>query len=299
MAAVGQSQDIIGRIKASYNDLSKSQQRVADFLLTHGIDVAQLSATQIAELVGVNASTVVRTAQTLGYDGFLELRNALQSQLLRRINSAERFRFGSQQLMQEMASQENEAEDHSILAHVVRNEIRNLQNILSQISTRQFEQAVELIDQAKVVYIVGMRISAPLASNLGFLLRYIRGDCVIMEPSINNSLADQLLNLTAEDMLFAISYSRYAEETLRCMDYARRMGAPVITLTDSEESPPAQRADLALVIPFRHWLYGNSVAPFALLNALFRALLLRHVDEVQGRLELLDSLYKQFQIFGD
>ena len=76
-------EDAIAVIRARHNSLSTSQQKVAKFLLEHGLDAMHYTVTQIADSVDVNPSTVVRTAQSLGYKGFPELQNALRKQLMR------------------------------------------------------------------------------------------------------------------------------------------------------------------------------------------------------------------------
>ncbi|MBZ0277466.1 MAG: hypothetical protein K8I60_15075, partial [Anaerolineae bacterium] len=88
----------------------------------------------------------------------------------------------------------------------------------------------------------------------------------------------------------------YTRETLTTMEYARKSGAEVIALTDTPVSPAAQRANLSLIVPYRLWLYGNSVAVFALLNALMGALFVRNPQAAEKRLEHLEFLYETFQI---
>src|SRR5262245_13301804 len=96
------SGDIETRMRMAYDSLSKSQRKVTEFLLTHGIDVVYLSAARIAKLVQVNRSTVVRTAQALGYEGFPDMQAALQAHFLSRLSSVERFQYGSRQLIEGM-----------------------------------------------------------------------------------------------------------------------------------------------------------------------------------------------------
>jgi DNA-binding MurR/RpiR family transcriptional regulator len=57
--------DVLTRIRANYDDMSKSQQRVGEFFLTRGLEAVYLSAARIAELLDVSHSTVVRTAQAI------------------------------------------------------------------------------------------------------------------------------------------------------------------------------------------------------------------------------------------
>ena len=58
-------EDVIAVIRAQHNSLPTSQQKVAEFLLGHGLDVMHYTVAQMADSVDANPSTVVRTAQSL------------------------------------------------------------------------------------------------------------------------------------------------------------------------------------------------------------------------------------------
>jgi DNA-binding MurR/RpiR family transcriptional regulator len=288
--------DVLEHIRMSYNDMSKSQKRVAEFLLTSGIDVVYLSASRIAELVDVNRSTVVRTAQALGYEGFVDLQADLQHQLLKRFSTADRVKMDLLRLNEDIEDQANGAHGLAILSSMVRAEIEDLENMVSRISESDFDRAVDMLERGKKIYVLGLRGSLPLAMTLVFLLRHVRTECILLEPGVQD-LADQLIGMTADDLLFTISYSRYANDTIRCMEYARQIGTPVITLTDSPVSPAAKRADLAFVLLFRMYLYRNTSTPMVLLNALAAALSARDSGYSQQRLERLEAVYRQLEIF--
>lgn len=289
--------DVITHIRTNYDSMSKSQQKVAEFLLTHGIDVVHLSAARIAELVEVNRSTVIRTAQALGYEGFPDLQSALQEQLLGRINTVDRFQMGAQQLIDEIAEQPTSGDESSVLHSVIRAEIKNMNSILQRIPIADFEQAVEMLNDARRVYVMGARNSYPMALNFGMQLRFVVNNCQVLEPG-TNTLADQMEQITSDDVLFTISYARYAEETLKAMDYALSMSTSIITLTDSTLSPAARRAGLVLLAPFRLWSYGNAASSFALLNAIFSALFLLNSNAAQKRLKRMEAIYEHFQLFA-
>ncbi|HVU11453.1 MAG TPA: MurR/RpiR family transcriptional regulator [Phototrophicaceae bacterium] len=290
--------DIETRMRTAYSSLSKSQQKVTEFLLTHGIDVVYLSAARIAKLVQVNRSTVVRTAQALGYDGFPAMQAALQAHFLSRLSSVERFQYGSRQLIEEMGA-ERVAGGDSVLQRVIRTEVEQIESLMQQISAENFEQIVDLLAQARRIYIIGLRASMPLALHLLIPLRLVRPNCYLLSYNAPNGITDGLDDLSEGDLLFAVTYSRYARDTLNTMEYARAGGAKVIALTDSPLSPAATRADRVLVVPFRIWLYSNAAAPYVLLNALFSALFLRLGEHVPERLENLERMYQQLQIFDE
>lgn len=288
-------EDAVAVIREKHSSLPAKQQKVAAFLLGHGIDVIHYTVTQIAAAVGMHPSTVVRTAQALGYKGFPELQSALREQLMRQARLAERLQLGSQQLSDTLRKGQVVDGETSILQSVLREEIDNLLNLPRYVSAADFEQAVGLLDRARQVIIVGLGSSFAPALNFGNILRYIRPNTLVLKPGID-PLPSQLETLAADDLLFSICFARYTRETLTTMECARRIGATVVTLTDSPVSPAAQRADLALVVPYRLWLYGNSVAVFALLNSLMGALFVRNPQAAEKRLEHLEFLFETFQI---
>jgi DNA-binding MurR/RpiR family transcriptional regulator len=288
--------DVLEHIRTSYNSMSKSQKRVAEFLLTSGIDVVYLSASRIADLVDVNRSTVVRTAQALGYEGFVDLQADLQQQLLKRFSTADRVKMDLLRLSEDIEDQASGAQGMAILSSMARAEIEDLENMVSRISEADFNRAVDLLERGQKIYVLGLRGSLPLAMTFVFLLRHVRAECYLLEPGVQD-LADQLVNMKSDDLLFTISYSRYANDTIRCMEYARQIGTPVITLTDSPVSPAAKRADLAFVLLFRMYLYRNTSTPMVLLNALAAALSARDSGYSQQRLERLEAVYRQLEIF--
>lgn len=289
--------DVETRMRTAYGSLSKSQQQVTEFLLTHGIDVVYLSAARIAKLVQVNRSTVVRTAQALGYAGFPDMQAALQAHFLSRLSSIERFQYGSRQLIEEM--HEPREDGDSVLHRVIRTEIEHIETLLQSITTENFEQIVDMLATARRIYVVGLRASTPLAMHLAIPLRLIRPNCTIISYNSADGLVDQLEALGEGDVLFAITYSRYARDTINVMDYARTVGAKIVVLTDNPISPAATRADRVFVVPFRVWLYNNAAAPYVLLNAIFSALFLRFGDRVPERLEKLEQIYNQLETFTD
>jgi DNA-binding MurR/RpiR family transcriptional regulator len=288
--------DVMTRIRANYDDMSKSQQRVAEFILTHRLEAVYLPAARIAELVEVSHSTVVRTAQAIGFEGFPDLQAALQEQFLGRINSAQVFQLGARKLISDLAEQQEDADTASILQRVMLTDAKNIENLIPQISIPDFERTIDLLMGAPNVYIIGLRSSASMALNFTMGLRQIRPNCVYLQPGIGD-LVDQAAAVSEGDLLFALCFGRYMRDTLHCMDYARKVKAMVIALTDTPLSPAAKRADLVFVVRYGVWFYGASAALFSLLNAFIATILLRQRDSAQQRLDQIDKIIEQFGIF--
>lgn len=69
-----EKKDLIQTIQASYKRLTKSEQKVADYCLSHGEEIAALSITELAKACGVGASTVYRFCRTIKLQGYQELK---------------------------------------------------------------------------------------------------------------------------------------------------------------------------------------------------------------------------------
>ena len=288
--------DVLARIRANYDSMSKSQQLVAEFFLTRGLEAVYLPAARIADLLDVSHSTVVRTAQAIGFEGFPDLQAALQERFLGRINSASVYQRGSREVMGELNEQNEGMDTAAVLRRLIMTDANNVENLLEQIVVPDFERAIELLIAAQSVYVIGLRSSAPLALNFGIGLRQIRPNCFMPTPGVGD-LVDQIAPIREGDVLFSICFGRYMRDTLNCMDYARRMKATVITMTDTPLSPAAKRSDLAFVVRYGVWFYGASTALFSLLNALMMSILLRQGASAQQRLTQVDKIIEQFGIF--
>ncbi len=289
------SQDIMTLIREAYAGMSVSQQKVLEFFLSRRLEAVYLSAARIAELVDVSHSTVVRTAQTLGFDGFPEFQSALQDQVSGRMNSASVYQLGSRKLINELLEHENNSMG-AILERVMLNDAKNIENMVSQIPVADFEQAVNMLVEAENVFVIGLRSSAPMAMNFAMGLRQTRGECQLLQPGVGD-LVDQIAALTSKDLLFSLCFGRYTRVTLHAMDYARKVGARIITVTDTPYSPAARRADLVFTVRYGVWFYGASAALFSLLNALVAAILVLQNDAAQAHLEKLDTIIEEFGIF--
>src|SRR5690606_19759723 len=74
-------EELIRVIHERYEEMSKSYQKIALYLTQNPNDVAVHSVNALAERCGIHASSFVRFAQALGYEGFKELQGLFQRRL--------------------------------------------------------------------------------------------------------------------------------------------------------------------------------------------------------------------------
>jgi DNA-binding MurR/RpiR family transcriptional regulator len=228
-----------------YESLSPRLQQVAKFMLENPSDVALQTLAVIADRSNVQPSTIVRFAKTFGYEGASDIQKLLRDELLNHAPSAnysERIRQfsersgsattrGAHDLMQEFA-------DNNILA------LRHLKEVVRE---QDLERSLDLIEQAKSVYIVGMRRSFPVAAYLAYALRHVEKRAYLVD-GVAGMLKEQATIVESGDLLIAVSFHPYASETAEVVAGARERDARVIAISDSRLSPIAREADICFEI---------------------------------------------------
>ncbi len=73
--------ELITILNSAQDNLGKGGRRVANFFIANLGETALLSSSEVANRCGVNASSVVRFVQTLGFSGYREFQSVLQQHL--------------------------------------------------------------------------------------------------------------------------------------------------------------------------------------------------------------------------
>ncbi|NLC13012.1 MAG: MurR/RpiR family transcriptional regulator, partial [Chloroflexi bacterium] len=75
-----------------FNDLTKSEKRIANFLRKNQEESAFLSAGEIASRMELSEATLVRFARSLGFSSYPAMRTVLQDNFRRRVTHSARLR---------------------------------------------------------------------------------------------------------------------------------------------------------------------------------------------------------------
>src|SRR5437588_12069739 len=75
-------------IRARFDDFSRSQKDVAQYIVDHLDEAAFQTAEELARRANTSSSTVVRFSQALGFEGFPELQHAARDEYRRRRDDA-------------------------------------------------------------------------------------------------------------------------------------------------------------------------------------------------------------------
>lgn len=281
------NQDLMKTIQTKFPRLSKGQKLIAEYILKHYDKAAFMTAAKLGTSVGVSESTVVRFANELGFSGYPKLQKALQELIKNKLTTVQRI-----ELSNDFISEEN------ALKGVLKADMENIRATLEKINHKTFEDVVELIFQAKRIYIIGLRSSTALSDFLGFYLNVILDNVKVVNYGISD-IFEQMFSVSEGDLVIGIGFPRYATRTIEALSFAQSRNAKVVAITDSLLSPLAAKADYSLIAQSNMASFVDSlVAPLSVINALIIAVGLREKDKISNTYNNLESIWQEYQVYS-
>lgn len=279
--------ELLQAIQEKFPQLGRSQKKVAQYVLTHTEEVAFLTAAQLGKNVGVSEATVVRFAAFLGYTGFPDFQSSIQNMMRQDITTITR--------LEKRAEQQAEQSSKSILRAILEADQTNLSLFGSDTPEEKFSRAVDMIVDARKIYICGLRSSYPPAFFLWFSLRYfLQRKVQVVQPGIGD-LPEQLLFADHRDILIGISIKRYTKSTIEIAQALKKRNVKIIAIADNIMAPITSLADLQFTVRSDVSSFIESqVVPMSLINALVTAIALKQKQEAVKELGALENGLKEF-----
>ncbi len=279
--------NILKEIELRMSSFSKGQKLIANYITEHYDKAAYMTAAKLGSLVKVSESTVVRFAIELGFDGYPEFQQALQEIVRTRLTSFQRMEVTNDRIG-----------DGDILSKVLLADADKIRHTLDAINRDDFDSAVDKIVKAKKIYIMGVRSSAALAGFLNYNLRMIFDNVKFVETTSGSEMFEEIMGMTEEDVMIAISFPRYSKRIINAVDYAKNVGADVIAITDSNMAPIAHEANCLLIAQSDMASFVDSlVAPLSIINAIIVAVSRKKNDELAVRLRRLEQIWDEYDVY--
>jgi DNA-binding MurR/RpiR family transcriptional regulator len=257
-------EDLIRLIHERHDEMSKTYQRIAEFLTQNPNEVAVQSVNSIAASCGIHASSFVRFAQYLGYKGFKQLQVLFQ---IRLSTAAPGFEARKKALEGELSVREDRSELGFLKELVVR-DIASLQDLLDKINGQDLAKAAQMIEAADTIYLIGQLRAEPVVNLLRYILTMLGRPCVLLDAS--GGLATHMArNIKQTDLILAVSFRFYANEVVNIVEEASKKGVPIISISDSTLSPLMKPSKILFAVPEHEYTFSRSLAaPMCLAQAL-------------------------------
>ena len=273
---------LVTKIGKQVNQMTKSQKKVANYLLFNMDKLLFFTADELAKAANVSTATVVRFARELDFEGYTDMQKAA------------RLRFHDREEEPEDLPQSSPEEDSSeyLLEKSFRQDIQNLKRTFQDLSREDLERACTLLKTSRRVYLVGMRISRSMATyayiNWGMLRKGVH---LIHNEGLD--YAEELIEINSEDLIVAFWAPRYNRATYQMLSHAKRQKASVLLITNREFNLTMEEGDFDVILRccMENSSYQSSfVAPVTLVNYLTRQLELEFSKDIAARLAHWDSL---------
>ena len=279
--------DIISRIEDMVPQFSKGQKLIASYLLANFERAAYMTASTLGKEAGVSESTVVRFAGEIGLSGYPELQRELQESVRKRLTSVQRIEVANERLM-----------GKDVPSEVLSSDMDNIRYTMEKLDRRSFDDAVQAILDARMIYLIGMRSSAPLAEFMNHYLSLVFDNVRLVHTTSGSEIFEQLRTMSGDDVMIAVSFPRYSTRIVNAVSFAAECGAKVVALTDSRLSPIAENAFAVLEARSDMASFVDSLAaPLSVINALIAAIGMRKREQVSATLEGLEKVWARYNVY--
>jgi DNA-binding MurR/RpiR family transcriptional regulator len=272
------------RIRENRQRMSKSFARLADYILDSYIQAALMTATELAHQVDVDAATVVRFAQKLGYSGFPELQTEIKDRV-----------------KQELLIRPEQAEEPDSFAGVISATMQRLREAIEQarilLDVDAVAQLVEQIGVARRIIILSESLGHAAAYNLVNLLEQ-GGFLVTVAQSGVTDLARTVSAATSEDLLLAVDVAGDAPFIARALAEAGTLNIPTAAIVGAASHQSALEADVVLAAQNQPSIGIGVVVVDAIVFTLAEALRWQYQDRFEGVDKEIEALFERIQV-GD
>ena len=288
-----QSQEaVIAQLLDIYDSLPAQLQLCARYIIDHPHEVGIQSMRMLATNADVQPNSFVRLARQLGFSGYEEMRERFRDFVRAGTGS-------SPDRVEWLQAMHKKGGSTAIFGNMAEACLQNTEKMFEQQSVEELDRAVDWMVESKRVFILGLGLAYPLAYNLWYVAR-MGFDHFILTPRHGSLPSDDLIRMTKEDCLIALTFQPYRRDTMNAVKMARQAGAKVIGITDSNASTLSREADLALVSPTHTpQFFHSNTAVTGLLESLCALLVARGGKSASDAIEQFHSARWEANLYDE
>lgn len=272
-------------IYEKYENLSKGQQKIADFIILNSNEMVDMTAKDLACKLKLSESTIVRFAQELGFEGYRDLKEIIIDDVKSTSTSIDRMNIFS----------EVDAYTSSIYSSVS-SEISYLKK-LELIDKSTVKEIVENFLTARKIYLLGCRTSHFLASYFNFYLKILLDNVCLLGEN-ETTIFEEMVDADENDLLFVISYPRYTRLMLEVVQHAKNKNVKIASLTDNDSNKLSKMSDLSIAANNNLLFFVDSlVVPMAIINGIIVDISMSNRQNTINSLSQMEDLWKKYNIF--
>ncbi len=269
------------RIRRERPEMSKSFAKLADFLMDSYVEAAFMTASELAHALNLDAATVVRFSQFLGYTGFPELQREIRSRV-----------------KDDLLIRPKQAEVPDSAPGIIANAMRELAVALEQtrisLDTDALEKLVDRMGQVRRIVILAENPAQPIAYSLvqyleqgGFPVYIARAGIVDLARTVNTA--------TSQDLLLAMEVAGQSPYIARALEEAQSKGIPTAAIVGASSLASTRSADIVLAAHAHPSMGVGIVSIEAIVYALAQVLRWKFADRFAGTEQAIAQLSARIQ----
>jgi DNA-binding MurR/RpiR family transcriptional regulator len=239
--------------------LAPSRQEIVRQILAEPRTYVLLSLRTASRQLKVNAATLLRTVQAMGFKRYHDFQQYLHDRSIA---------FSTALDALETSDDGNSVE--ALIAKSIDRDIENLRSLRSTLDRPRLVALANKLHGARRILV----FAGDLSRSLGLYLDYNLGTLGLntVAAITPGEIVHRVRHVNSRDVVIAISYGRGLQQTVEGIKLAHEKGACCVAISDTFLSPLARFADHFFVTSTEHLSYADSyVAGMALLNALLVA----------------------------
>ena len=224
--------------------LPKRLRQCADHVAANLDRIAVSTVADLAAGADVPPSAVMRFCQILGFSGFSEMQRLFREGLAEQIAPGRAYELRVRDMVEAGPAA---LEPVQIADEFLKSGMAGMQQLRQNLDGQAFDRAVELLAGTQAIWIAGSRRSFPVAVYLEYALQHT-DKRIGLFSALGSMQQGQIRSVRSGDVMIAISFMPYADETVQVAQWARQRSAHLIAMTDSRMSPIAREAEAALIV---------------------------------------------------
>lgn len=278
--------NLYDRIQSYYGTMTKSQKKVAIYIIDHINTIAFCTLDELSKRIGVSTTTIIRFARAIGLAGYAELQAQVQSSIEYKASLTDRLKKTSESI----------SEDR-LLVTSFQQDIHNIYTTYKTISHQKVKDAVDLIVHAKTTFVVGFRTAYGISHFAATALGQVKKNVRIIH-SAGGSFPEELTGIQEGDVCLAVTFPRYYRLTLDIVSWLKDRGVKIILITGPKYREIQNLGDIILPCSIDGtYLKDSLVAPLCLINYLATAVLASNKEEAMQVVSDVEKIFDHGDLF--
>lgn len=255
------SADLLLDIQLLYNQFTKTEKKIADFVIENPNDVLFMSITELADVCDVADASVYRFCRTMGVKGYQEFKMKLS------------LSMAAEEVKEETYVSSPEDDKGDFIDEIMEGHLNALRETRKLLVSQDIDKTMCLMETTGHVYFFGIGDSLLTAKEArNKFLRITNKVSCVDDPHMQAMTASMA---GPQDLIFFISYSGSTKDNVHVAKIAKKAGAKIAVITRFVKSPLTGYADVVLLCgsnekPLQGGSMGAKISQLFIVDLLFQ-----------------------------